>query len=103
MRYHPHRWLMIRVGDNYKIFGSWNGGYLDSAEWRLNSGVWRVEESGKNFFVHGFSGSMYLCDKVNYGATTYGQTVLNSIMSDSSTITVLEAKEAFDILRSFKG
>lgn len=73
----PHRWLILKIGDIYKVFGSWFGGYLDGDAWRLNSGIERVEDAGDHWLFHGFSGSVYQCRKDSCGSNAYGYAILN--------------------------
>ena len=39
----PNKWVILEIefksGVEYKVFGSWTGGYLDGDSWRLNSGI----------------------------------------------------------------
>jgi hypothetical protein len=83
--YIPDRWLLVKIGGtdpHYRIFGTWVGGYLGSDEWRLNSGVTRVEEDGNNYLFYGSSGSCYICRKNSYGSTSYGYGVIKSYEDD---------------------
>lgn len=61
--YKPDYWVLLKVGDYYKVFGSWLGGYLGSDSWRLNSGIDKVEEDEEYYHFIGFSGSVYSCAK----------------------------------------
>lgn len=61
----PDKWLVVRCKDDqgtfYKVFASWSGGYLTSDEWRLNSGITRIEQDGRYIIFYGISGSAYRC------------------------------------------
>lgn len=66
----PDNWVILKIKEDtklgyfYKVLAGWSGGYLDSDEWRLNSGIAAVvdEEEGYYDFV-GDSGSVYRCHK----------------------------------------
>ena len=56
---------------------------MAGSSWRLNSGIAKVENKDSLYFITGYSGSIYICSKSNYG--TYGMTeyavdVLNYIL-----------------------
>ena len=90
--YHPDKWLLIKIGGtdpHYRVFGSWSGGYLGSDEWRLNSGVTRVEEDEDYYYFYGSSGSYYRCHKEMYGATVYGWGVVRGY-EDEDRFVVME-------------
>ena len=73
MIYKPDKWVIMRIGDTpYKVFGTWTGGYLDSDQWRLNSGIVHVTDKERYYLFHGESGSVYQCYKNSYGTTAYG-------------------------------
>ena len=40
----PDKWLVLKIGDLYKVYGTWYGGYLGSDSWKINSGIVKVEE-----------------------------------------------------------
>lgn len=79
---YPDRWVILKIpGNNYKVLGTWAGGYLDGDRWRLNSGIAKVEEDEEHYYFFGFSGSCYKCHKKGYGtATSFGQGILNTIL-----------------------
>lgn len=85
------RWLILKLGDTYKVFGSWSGGYLDGDSWKLNSGIESVEEDGDYWLFHGFSGSVYQCHKDSYGASGYASAVLHSWMEADENIEIMPA------------
>jgi hypothetical protein len=67
--YYPDGWVVILTGANptpYRVFGSWNGGYLDGHVWRLNSGITRCYLDGDYYCFTGQSGSTYHCHKNGY-------------------------------------
>lgn len=83
--YSPDKWFIVKIETQkdtfYKVFGSWSGGYLTEDSWRMNSGITKVRKTGSTFHFHGSSGSVYVCDKDAYGSTTYGNSVITSMLS----------------------
>lgn len=109
-RYAPHRWLMIQVKSpsaHYRIFGSWNGSYLEGESWRLNSGVSGVVERPDRFEVIGGSGSVYEIGKQSYGSTAYGQSIVDGILKQhlgifgDDTARILDEAEALKVLEDW--
>jgi len=86
----PDKWLIIKItGEEsplYKVFATWVGGYLDGDSWKLNSGIDRVAEEEDYFLFYGYSGSCYKCHKKGYGTSSYGESVLNTIVSNAETM-----------------
>lgn len=78
----PERWVILKLPDNnYKVFGSWAGGYLDGDRWKLNSGIQKVEQDDDYYYFIGYSGSCYKCNKKGYGiATNYNASVLDGLI-----------------------
>lgn len=77
----PDRWLIVELdGGNYKVFGTWHGGYVAGNSWRMNSGIVRVDEDKEAYHFVGHSGSVYHCRKGSYGTTEYGNQVLEGIL-----------------------
>ena len=70
----PDQWCVIKITTddkvNYKVFGSWIGGYTGGDAWKMNSGVESIEGEDDYYYFHGFSGSCYRCHKNTYGAGT---------------------------------
>lgn len=105
MRKHsPNGWVILRISGSderttthYRIFGCWFGGFLDSDEWRMNSGIVKAEQD-ENGFLNFFaaSGSCYRVHSNSYGnLTMYCQGVLNDLIEKISqdehvSATVLE-------------
>lgn len=68
--YNPDRWVLLEMnGGVRKVLGGWSGGYLDSDNWRLSSGVESVEEDGDYYLFKNYSGSVYKCHKKSEGFT----------------------------------
>jgi len=76
----PDKWLVLKIGDLYKVYGTWYGGYLGSDSWKINSGIVKVEEDEYFFKFYRYSGSCYECKKGCYGTNLYTQGVLNEII-----------------------
>jgi hypothetical protein len=84
MEIKPDKWLVIKIGVSepiYKVFASWYGGYLDGDSWKINSGISEVQKEGDHIDFHGYSGSCYRCHKNNYGISSYGERILDSMMN----------------------
>jgi len=91
----PEKWVILKISsevdseieENYKIFGTWAGGYLGSDSWKINSGIKRIEEDENSYYFYGYSGSCYKCSKSGYGIiTSYGYGILENIIKKSNTI-----------------
>ena len=103
MAYHPDRWLMVRLTNNgkehYRVFATWLGGYLDGDAWQLNSGVVSLTETEKTYSFNGSSGSLYVCHKNTYGASSYNYGVLDNLIKRSleqgTVIEILPAETDF--------
>jgi hypothetical protein len=77
----PDKWVILKIYDNYKVYGTWAGGYLGNDRWRLNSGITKVEQDDDFYYFYGYSGSIYRCHKKSYGViTSYGNEILNKIL-----------------------
>jgi hypothetical protein len=88
----PDNWVVLKMkkGDEkptYKIFASWLGGYLDGDQWKMNSGITKVDEHDTYIDFHGYSGSVYRCIKGTYGTgTSWTGSVLNNFIETASEI-----------------
>lgn len=81
MAYIPEGWVVFKIRDVYKVFGSWGGGYLDGDSWRINSGIESIEEEVDALVFKGYSGSEYFCLKGSYGRISgYNLSVLNNFI-----------------------
>jgi len=82
----PQQWVILKLPDNeYKVFGTWRGGYLDGDSWKLNSGIKKVEQDNDFYYFIGYSGSCYKCHKKSYGvASSYNLGVLNNIIEQGN-------------------
>jgi hypothetical protein len=95
----PDKWVILELLNNgqtvHKVFASWMGGYLDGDSWKLNSGIKSVTEDEDFYYINGYSGSTYKCDKKGYGiATSYSQHIVENFQSvadrNNATITILD-------------
>jgi hypothetical protein len=82
--YQPDRWVIVRIsskehGQIDKVLGSWFGGFGGSDEWRMNSGIDRIEEHDKYYDIHGYSGSVYKCYKGSEGWSAYANMNYNHL------------------------
>lgn len=88
----PDKWVVIKLLDKnensplYKVFATWYGGYSGSDRWKLNSGIYSIEDSKTSYIFHGYSGSKYICSKneTSYGTSSYTGSVLSSIINSVS-------------------
>ena len=97
----PDAWTVIKIEDDkstwYKLFASWNGGYLGEDSWRMNSGIEKIEETENDYLIHGFSGSCYKCNKYTYGKlNSYTHKILSNIIENSHMINVKSEDITFE-------
>lgn len=90
----PEKWVILKIENNgntfYKVFGSWAGGYLGADNWKLNSGIDKIEQDDNYYYFIGFSDSCYKCHKKSYGTVTlFGRNILNDIIEKSKGKIVL--------------
>ena len=78
----PDKWVVIKLPDCYKVLATWMGGYLSGDYWRLNSGISSVTEDENYFYFHGFSGSVYQCNKKYYGTSSFSQGISDKIIDE---------------------
>lgn len=80
--YYPEAWRLIKItheGETYyKVFAGWIGGYVTGSSWKLNSGCTKLEVDKYKYTFHGYSGSVYVCDK-NKGRLDF---YLNGVLLD---------------------
>jgi len=85
--YQPDKWVILectlRGETNYKILGTWYGGYTAGDRWKLNSGIehaTRDSDDYKKISFWGYSGSVYECRDTEecYGMSMYTSSILNS-------------------------
>jgi len=80
--YFPDRWVIVKITHRgqtiYKVFGTWFGDFDEPENWRLNSGIARVEYKKGKYLFYGNSGSVYHCHEGSYGTTLYSSSALKS-------------------------
>lgn len=84
----PSAWVILKINtkglEYYKVFASWNGGYLDGDRWKMNSGITNIEEDSNNYYIYGETGSCYKCNKTSYKvSSSYNEGILESILSNA--------------------
>lgn len=93
--YYPDKWLMVKLTNkdnksHYRIFACWYGGFAGSDSWKLNSGVTKITEDARSYYFEGSSGSVYMCNKLAYGTSGYGQGVLANMIKKSKDSVLME-------------
>ena len=80
--YYPEAWRLLKIQHQnetyYKVFAGWVGGYATGSSWKLNSGCTKLEVDKYKHTFHGYSGSVYVCDK-NKGRLDF---YLNDVLQD---------------------
>lgn len=103
MEYNPNRWVVLAIYDGdtvlHKVLAGWYGGYLDGDSWQLNSGITKIEEDGDYYLFHGYSGSIYKCNKNGYGFTGLTAGIYKSLKDKASSSIDLLKEEEMNVLR----
>jgi len=99
MKYNSDKWLIVDVGECYKVFATWSGGYLDGDSWKVNSGITKIEIVDDYYHIYGLSGSVYECHKNSYGTTSFGAGILEKIDKDATVI--YEFEKAKEVVNEF--
>lgn len=107
--YNPDKWLVIKVGgfssnkkaisDDYRLVGSFFGGYTGGNSWRINSGIVRTEYKDDIYSVFGSSDSVYYCHKNTHGSHSYTDSILREL-NKTYDIRILEEEESIEYLNS---
>lgn len=93
--YTPDCWVVLKIPaipekeieSNYRLFAGWRGGYLDSDNWRLNSGITKVVEHPTFYKFFSESGSIYKCHPKQYGVSgVYLHEMLNKFLNVGAQI-----------------
>ena len=82
--YEPDSWVVIKInGKNphYRVLAGWSGSYLQGGNWRINSGITKVEEDDSAYYFSGSSGSTYRCGKQSYGLRINNAYVWNDLVA----------------------
>ena len=101
-QYNPDNWVVLKTLDNvYKVLAGWSGGYLSSDNWRISSGIAKVEDDKDHWLFIGHSGSIYKCHKKGYGVRTNIVGILQQLLtSDSVSVELMDEKT--DWIRNIK-
>lgn len=89
------KWIVIFINSDdphYRLFMTTGGSFLYGDNWRMNSGITKVEQDGDELAFHGSSGSVYRVHKEGYGTTVYGSGILNDFINrseDKAEITIM--------------
>lgn len=88
--YTPDKWVIITITTNnktyHKLLSGWVGGYLSGSEWRLNSGITKIESDPENndyFLIYGISKSCYRCHRSGYGFTSLTNGIYNKMTDEA--------------------
>lgn len=86
-----------------KVFGSWNGSYLGSDSWRVNSGIVSIKDEGDNYLVSGYSGSQYLLSKHKHEISQYNSMILDDMIGELRSYghqaDIISIEEAITLIR----
>jgi hypothetical protein len=109
MNNYPDVWVVVKLtgdavpdGELYKILAGWYGGYTQGNSWKLNSGITSISEKDNNYYVEGYSGSLYVChkDAERLNMTTQGAyNQFHEVYGKKAKIEIVEMKT---ILNKFK-
>ena len=100
--FQPDRWIVIDIDGLQKVLAAWSGGYLGSDDWRLSSGIIKIEEEGDFFMIRNHSGSLYKCHKNQEGMTYLSSSIYRDIKTQCDeqnkvlTLVSLTKKEVVD-------
>ena len=96
----PDRWALLKLPDNnYKVFATWEGGYLNAFDWRINSGIKSVEQDKVYYYFEGYSGSIYKCKKKSYGIKSFEANLLLNKILNENKIELIDENELDQVLR----
>lgn len=104
--YTPDRWVVLELnslahGKIRKVFAGWYGGFTQGFEWKLNSGITKVEQDGDFWLFTGESGSIYKCHKDAHGMSAFMGSVFQGWQEDApkinATVEVIKYEDSFTI------
>lgn len=95
--YSPDKWIVLEIeledGEKVKkVLGVWSGGYLSGDSWRINSGIKKITQDEDYFYFHGFSGSVYKCNKW-FEVWTSVMSEIVSRIGENYKVTLVPAKD----------
>ena len=71
----------------------WYGGFSRGDSWKLSSGIMEIKDAGDFWEVPNHSGSVYMLHKKACGISSYGQSVLTQLKTDSlDFVTITECE-----------
>ena len=65
--YTPSNWVIVKTPHCHKVLAGWRGGYLDGDDWRMNSGITKIDFDDEHYYFYGETGSCYKCKTDRYG------------------------------------
>lgn len=108
--YTPNLWVIVEVksehGKLLKVLGSWYGGYGGSDEWRMSSGITKIEskldDKYPHYLIHNESGSEYTCYDNNIGMNAYTASVYENFKDKlekiGGTIEIIDIKKCIEMI-----
>ena len=97
MTYTPDSWVVINIGEHWKVLATWYGSYLLGDDWRLSSGVDGIIEEDTYWVISNVSGSTYICYKSAEGLSSLGADILTNLQK----IANVEVKNANEVYGYF--
>jgi len=98
--YKPDRWVIVELTTPketlQKVFAGWYGGFSSGDSWKLNSGIVASRNYKDMFEFDGYSGSMYRCNRHNYGMSAYMEGIMRGwtySLKEGYSIRILELDE----------
>jgi len=82
-QYKPDAWVIVELWEPearyHRVLGGWYGGFAGSDNWRLSSGITRIEKEADVWKIHNESGSIYYCHPNAERTTSLTASVLNNL------------------------
>lgn len=81
----PNKWTIVKHTtpegeENFRIFASWAGGYLNGDSWSMSSGITKAHHGDMGYACTTMSGNCYTLPYSSYGiAGVYNMGVLTNI------------------------
>lgn len=100
--YFPDSWVIVKIGNIYKVLGGWKGGYTLPDEWRLNSGIKSYSEEDGVIYFNGYSGSRYVCAPHGEGTTSLTFGVLQNLKSAWGERMIIQEIDYSEFIKEFK-
>jgi hypothetical protein len=97
--YYPTSWVILKINvpdvpSCFKVLAGFKGDtFLSNDEWRINSGITKVEKKGGLYHFYGQSGNCYVCNESDYRVSNETAPVLRMIFDRYKTdVEVVDAK-----------